>query len=74
MNISTLTSKGQTTIPAELRNALGLKAGDSVFFELENDHLILTKIETFDKPWHQTISKTLSEWASSEDEEDYRDL
>lgn len=34
MTLSTITSKGQTTIPKEIRDALGLKAGDKVRFTL----------------------------------------
>ncbi len=32
-----LTQKGQVTIPAEIRYRLGLKKGDSVVFELEDN-------------------------------------
>lgn len=32
MHTSTITSKGQVTIPAEMRKRLGLKAGDQVGF------------------------------------------
>jgi AbrB family looped-hinge helix DNA binding protein len=32
MAVATLTSKGQITIPARVRNALGLEAGDRVEF------------------------------------------
>ncbi|MDP2948412.1 MAG: type II toxin-antitoxin system PrlF family antitoxin [Chloroflexota bacterium] len=35
--ITTLTSKGQVTIPAEIRRALGLKARDRVAFVLTPD-------------------------------------
>jgi len=34
--VSSLTSKGQVTIPAEIRKALGLKAKDKVAFRLKN--------------------------------------
>ncbi len=34
MTNSTITSKGQTTIPKAIRDALGLKAGDQVRFTL----------------------------------------
>ncbi|MGI8608975.1 MAG: AbrB/MazE/SpoVT family DNA-binding domain-containing protein [Candidatus Dormibacteria bacterium] len=33
---ATLTSKGQVTIPADVRKALGIKKGDQVVFEVEN--------------------------------------
>ena len=36
MNISTLSSEGQITIPLSIRIALGLRAGDSVAFHEEN--------------------------------------
>jgi len=34
--VSSLTSKGQVTIPAAIRKALGLKAKDKVAFRMEN--------------------------------------
>ncbi len=37
MNKSTLTSKGQLTIPKEIRERLGLKPGDKFLFEVEDD-------------------------------------
>jgi antitoxin PrlF len=35
--LSTITSKGQVTIPAEVRKHLDLKAGDKVVFVLEDE-------------------------------------
>ena len=37
MAISTLTSKGQTTIPGEIRRHLRLKPGDRIEFVVEKD-------------------------------------
>jgi AbrB family looped-hinge helix DNA binding protein len=34
---ATLTSKGQITIPSEVRTALGVKAGDKIVFERDAD-------------------------------------
>ena len=34
---ATLTSKGQLTVPKEVRDRLGLKSGDRVVFEFEDD-------------------------------------
>ena len=34
---STVTSKGQTTIPEQIRKALGIKPGDKLEYELEED-------------------------------------
>jgi len=35
---STLTSKGQTTIPGEVRKALRIKPGDRLEYAVEGDH------------------------------------
>jgi AbrB family looped-hinge helix DNA binding protein len=40
-----LTSKGQTTIPAPVRDALNLKPGDKIIYELEGDRATLRR-------WH----------------------
>ena len=41
LRISTVTRKGQVTIPAEIRAALGLSQGDRVEFELEDSSVRL---------------------------------
>lgn len=41
MTYSTVTSKGQTTIPGEVRNALQIKAGDRLIYSLEGDHVVV---------------------------------
>jgi antitoxin PrlF len=41
---ATLTSKGQLTIPKDVRERLGLKSGDRVVFEFERDSVRL-KVE-----------------------------
>jgi antitoxin PrlF len=43
---STLTSKGQVTIPKEVRDTLGLKMGDRLMFKIEGDgKLVVQRIE-----------------------------
>jgi AbrB family looped-hinge helix DNA binding protein len=41
MSVGTLTSKGQTTIPKEIRDALGLKAGDELVFRAESGRILI---------------------------------
>jgi antitoxin PrlF len=36
---STVTRKGQTTIPGKIRKALRIKPGDTLEYELEGDHV-----------------------------------
>lgn len=40
---STISSKGQITVPVELRERLGLAAGTTVVFELREDGVLLRK-------------------------------
>lgn len=44
MLISTLTSKGQATIPSEIRKNLDLYTGDKVVFEIIDHQVIIRKI------------------------------
>jgi antitoxin PrlF len=41
MSTSTLTSKGQTTIPQEVREALGLRPGMRIVFEVSGNTAVL---------------------------------
>lgn len=74
MLASNLTSKGQTTIPVEVRKALGLHPGDRVMFEIKNHKAIISRIEPLDYEYYHALESTLEEWASPSDEEAYRDL
>lgn len=44
---ATVTSKGQITLPKSVREALGLKAGDRVFFRVHRGRAVLAKVENF---------------------------
>ena len=48
MSYSTLTRKGQVTIPKSLRDHLGLHLGDRISFQLRGEEIVL-------KPVHRTI-------------------
>ncbi|MGC2457705.1 MAG: type II toxin-antitoxin system PrlF family antitoxin [Gallionellaceae bacterium] len=52
---ATLTSKGQTTIPKEIRDSLGMKAGDRMTFTLMPDATVVMRVK----------SKSLSELAGT---------
>ena len=73
---SRLTSKYQATIPAEVRAALQLKAGDRVSFEIRDSGTVTLRRETpADHAYLSATSDTLaSEWLSDEDDDAYRAL
>jgi AbrB family looped-hinge helix DNA binding protein len=74
MRTSRLSSKGQVTIPKEIRDALDLAPGDQVGYELEDGSVRLRRIDPFDLAFHDALADTLDEWVSPEDEEAFRDL
>ena len=43
---TTLTTKGQVTIPKEIREALSLKPGDKIIFEKEGNKVVLKSPKT----------------------------
>ena len=59
VGVSTVSEKGQVTIPIDARRRLKVAAGDKVLFKIEGDNVLLLRIkdrrlsETLDaqKPW-----------------------
>lgn len=45
MSMATVTSKGQTTIPRDVREAAGLKAGDRIHFTVLEDGTIILRVK-----------------------------
>lgn len=43
---ATLTAKGQTTIPREIRDRLGLEAGDKLVFTMLSDGTVVMRAKT----------------------------
>lgn len=43
---ATLTSKGQTTIPKEIRDSLGMKTGDRMTFTLMPDATVIMRVKS----------------------------
>lgn len=44
MNKATLTSKGQLTVPKEIRDRLNLEPGDGFSFEVEDDEVVRLRV------------------------------
>jgi antitoxin PrlF len=44
---ATLTSKGQVTIPKDVREAIGLRVGDRVYFRVQDGGAVISKVADF---------------------------
>ena len=71
MITSRLTSKGQTTLPRSVRQALNLGERDSLEFELRDGYVILRKARQH--PAEDPFA-TFEEWDSEADQRAYADL
>ncbi len=72
--MSRLTSKGQTTIPVEIRKALRLKSGDGVLFEMDHGKVTVRRVDPLDRAFLKLSEGAFEEWNSAEDEAAFRDL
>jgi AbrB family looped-hinge helix DNA binding protein len=50
-NSSTISSKGQITVPQEIRNRLGLAAGDRVEFVVEGERTVIRPARSIKNPF-----------------------
>ena len=71
---SKLTKKYQATIPEPVRKILHLGSGDVIAFDIDEQGVHLRKARPLDLQFIEALEDTLSEWATAEDEEAYRDL
>ncbi|AGX87416.1 AbrB/MazE/SpoVT family DNA-binding domain-containing protein [Candidatus Symbiobacter mobilis] len=72
--IAKITAQGQTTIPADVRQALRVGSGDLLAWEmLEDGVACVRRVPRIDSDYLQAIEGTLTEWNSAADEEAYRD-
>jgi AbrB family looped-hinge helix DNA binding protein len=76
MEMTRLTSKHQATVPAEVRAALGLKAGDTIEWEVDQHGIArVRKADPIDWAWMKLSEESFAEdWLSPADEEAWRDL
>lgn len=73
--IARITSKGQTTIPKQVRAALHVEAGDLIAWEIRPDGTAsVRRVQPLDVEYLRALEGTLAEWSSPADEEAYRDL
>lgn len=75
ISIAKITSKGQTTIPHSVRDALGVRPGDTIVWEVGSGGVAkVRKVAHLDLEYLGAVEKGLSEWNCAEDEEAYGDL
>lgn len=73
--IAKITSKGQTTIPQEIRAALKVTPGDLITWEIAPDgSATVRRVQPLDLEYLKAVQGTLSEWSGAEDEAAYREL
>lgn len=78
---STITSKGQLTVPVEIRRRLGLKKGDQVDFVLEDGRTVLRPVRPEKNPFDQFVGilpafsskKEINEWVREMRGDDFED-
>jgi antitoxin PrlF len=54
-NSSTISSKGQITVPQEIRKRLGLAPGDRVEFVMEQDRTVMRPVRSEVNPFEKFI-------------------
>lgn len=54
---NTVTSKGQVTIPKELRDQIGLKSGDAAHFELLDERTIIIRAPLSDEQVRRLVGE-----------------
>ncbi|MCW4048211.1 MAG: AbrB/MazE/SpoVT family DNA-binding domain-containing protein [Candidatus Bathyarchaeota archaeon] len=62
VSVGSVTSKGQVTIPKEIRDTLGISEGDKVIFLIDGDVVVLRKVRDMklsevllrQKPWPES--------------------
>jgi AbrB family looped-hinge helix DNA binding protein len=77
MKSATITSKGQITIPKELREHAGFKTGSKVVFITLKDRMQLIPMEKISDAMYASLmsEKVLArEWLTPEEDEAWKDL
>lgn len=75
IGIAKITSKGQTTIPQEIRTALKVVPGDYLAWDVGPDGVArVRRVQPLDLEYLRAVEATLDEWSSAADEAAYREL
>ena len=74
VHFARITSKSQTTVPAEVRKALKVGPGDTLAYRIGPDGVVVTRVEPMDMAYLRSLERGLSEWETAEDAAAYDDL
>lgn len=67
--MSKISSKGQTTIPQEVRDQLKVRPGDLLQYSWENGQLVVRKFSVEEALYMTGLQAQLSEWSGSGDDD-----
>ncbi len=74
MDVARITAGGQARIPKPIRDAVGLAEGDTIAFEVVGDYVLMRRVVPDADGYLQSVTRTMSEWDSPENEAAWRDL
>jgi bifunctional DNA-binding transcriptional regulator/antitoxin component of YhaV-PrlF toxin-antitoxin module len=74
MHFAKITSKSQTTVPKEVREALKAGPGDTLGYRVGPEGVSVIKVEPLDWEYLKALESTLSEWNTPEDAAAFDDL
>lgn len=74
MELATVTAKGQVTIPKSVRDALGIRQGSQLSWDLENGSVRIRPVAPLDLAYLQGLEAQLHEWGSEADESAFAHL
>ena len=74
MAITTVTAKGQVTVPKAIREALGLRQGDRLAWEVHNGEARVKVVTPLDLNHLQGLEANLQDWMNAADDEAFAEL
>ncbi len=74
IDLATVTAKGQVTVPKAIREALGMRQGDRLSWEVDNGAARVKVVSPLDLDYLQGLDANLQDWASAADDEAFSEL
>lgn len=74
MLVSKISRKCQITIPKKVRESIHAHPGDLIEYEIQDNAVLVRRVDPFDRSFHAALTETLTEWSSPEDEKAFHDL